>query len=136
VSDPLLLDTHALVWLVEGDRRLGPRGRKSAASALVDDMLFVSAISFWEIAMLIQHRRLELNQPTANWRQQISKLGIEEVPVSGDIAILAAELDGFAPDPADRIIGATAIVRGATLVTADDRILGWPGTLIRQDARR
>ena len=86
--------------------------------------------------MLIQHRRLELNQPTANWRQQISKLGIEEVPVSGDIAILAAELDGFAPDPADRIIGATAIVRGATLVTADDRILGWPGTLIRQDARR
>ena len=63
------------------------------------------------------------------------ELGIQEVPVSGDIGILAAELEDFPRDPADRIIAATALTRGATLITADTSILGWQGTLSRHDAR-
>jgi PIN domain nuclease of toxin-antitoxin system len=55
---------------------------------------------------------------------------------SGDIAIAAVRLIDLHGDPADRIIVATSVAAGATLVTADDRILGWPGTLERQDARR
>ena len=62
--------------------------------------------------------------------------GIEEVPVTGEIGIMAAELEDFPADPADRIIAATALTLGATLVTADRRILDWNGQLSRHDAGR
>ena len=55
--------------------------------------------------------------------------------MTGQIGILAGELDGLPGDPADRIITATALLRGHTLLTADQRILGWSGTVRRQDAR-
>ncbi len=53
-----------------------------------------------------------------------------------EIAMRAAELDELHGDPIDRIIVATAIVEGALLLTADRRILDWPGSMRRQDARR
>ena len=86
--------------------------------------------------MLAQRRRLDLHQPVASWRQKVLDLGIVEVPMSGDIGILAAQLDGFPADPADRIITATAMALGATLITADSNILEWTGPLSRQDARK
>ena len=55
--------------------------------------------------------------------------------MSGKIGILAAELENFPRDPADRIITMTALTRGATLITADARILAWQGQLARLDAR-
>ena len=59
--------------------------------------------------------------------------GIVELPVDGAIAIRANRLQGFHPDPADRIIAATAL-DGHTLLTADRPILDWPGPLSRLDA--
>ena len=59
-----------------------------------------------------------------------------EVPVSGDIGILATELEDFPAGPADRIIAATAMGQGATLITADANILGWKGHLALHNARR
>lgn len=134
--NPVLLDTHALVWLLAGDSNLGNRSRELADVATREDALLVSAISFWEVAMLAQRRRLSLNQPAAQWRRRVLELGISEVAVSGDVGILATELEEFPPDPADRMIAATSLLRGATLVTADAAILGWKGSLERQDARR
>jgi PIN domain nuclease of toxin-antitoxin system len=96
----------------------------------------VSAFSFWEIAMLAQRQRIKLYQPAMVWRQRVLESGVNEVPVSGDIAIMAAQLEGFHLDPADRVIAATAVLRGATLLTADERILTWNGDLRRHDARR
>ncbi|MDO8751682.1 MAG: type II toxin-antitoxin system VapC family toxin [Dehalococcoidia bacterium] len=136
MNDSLLLDTHALVWLVEGDQRLGRDGRELAEVALRADTIMVSAISFWELAMLSKHRRLVLAYSMDIWRRTVLQLGIAEVPMAGDIGIIAAELDGLPGDPADRIIMATALLRGCTLLTADERILGWGGTLPRHDARR
>ena len=62
----------------------------------------MSAMSFWEVAMLVQRRRLVLAQPVANWRHNVLELGIVEIPVSGDIGILATELEDFPLDPASR----------------------------------
>ena len=132
----LLLDTHVLVWLLEGERRLGDETRRLADSAARVDALLVSAITFWEVAMLSRRQRLTLGQPVATWRQKVLELGIGEVAVTGDIGVLAAEFPDFPTDPADRIIAATALVRGATLVTADGGILEWRGQLGRHDARR
>ena len=131
----VLLDTHALVWLSDGDPRLGPRSRSLTDDALSGQELLVSAISFWEVTLLANRSRVLLGQPVASWRLGLIDLGIVEVPLTGIICIFAAELDGFRRDPADRMITSRALEAGATLVTADERILAWPGTLPRHDAR-
>ena len=131
----VLLDTHALVWLMFATPTLGPKSRDLARDARPADSLFVSAVSFWELAMLTARSRVLLYQPAREWRREVLESGIIEVPLSGSIGILAAELDGFHRDPADRIITATAMEAGATLVTADERLLTWRSTLPRHDAR-
>ncbi len=135
VTRTVLLDTNALLWAVEGHERLGRDRRDLADSALRSDSLFVSAISFWEVAMLAIRRRVTLAYPSGEWRRNALGIGITELPLTGEIGILAAELDGLPGDPADRMITATALLRGHTLLTADERILGWSGNVLRQDAR-
>ena len=132
----VLLDTHALIWVVEGSERLGRRVSRLADAALATDRLGVASISFWEIAMLVDRGRIVVDPSIDQWRLRVLGLGVQEIPLTGDIAIAAVHLAGLHGDPADRIIVATGVATGATLVTADDRILGWPGSLKRQDARR
>ena len=95
----------------------------------------MSAITFWEVAMLARRQSSPVLQSAANWRQRVLGMGIAEIPASGDIGILATHLEGFPTDPADRIIAATALLQGATLITADEGILKWQGQIIRHDAR-
>ena len=135
MTEELVLDTHSLVWLVEGDPSLGQQARRSAQASLQADRLSVSAISFWEIAMLVRSGRLGLAMAVAEWHRRTLDLGIIEAPVTGQIGILAGELDGLPGDPVDRIITATALLQGHTLLTADQRILGWSGAVLRLDAR-
>jgi PIN domain nuclease of toxin-antitoxin system len=132
----LILDTHALIWLVEGSRSLGRRAARLAQGALARDEAGIASISFWEVAMLAARGRIVLDLPVAEWRLRVLGLGIHEVPLTGDVAVTAATLLDFHPDPADRLIVAAALTVHASLVTADDRILRWRGTLSRHDARR
>lgn len=131
----ILLDTHALLWLESGSRRLGARSRRLVDRALTRDELAVSAISFWEVAMLAAKERLALARPAEKLRDELLASGLVEVPLTGDVAIAATRLEGFHQDPADRFIVATALAAAATLVTADSRILEWQGGLKRQDSR-
>jgi len=59
-----------------------------------------------------------------------------ELPVTGEIGIRAAQLEGFHGDPADRLIMATALHHGATLMTLDKKILAWQGSLKSWDVRK
>ena len=135
VSDTHALDTHALIWLLEREDSFGPTARLVADEALKDNSRLMSAMSFWEVAMLSRRNRLALTQPPLTWRRNTLNLGVIEILVSRDIGILSAELDNFHRDPANRIIAATAVVHGAALITADSRILEWPVTLHRRDER-
>jgi PIN domain nuclease of toxin-antitoxin system len=63
-------------------------------------------------------------------------LGVREISLSADIALRAADLENLPADPFDRLIVATALIEQATLLTADQGILNWPGRLSRQDAHR
>jgi PIN domain nuclease of toxin-antitoxin system len=67
-------------------------------------------------------------------RHQLLSSGTTELPLTGEIAILAAELEGIHADPADRFIAATAIMHDATVVTADRRLLEWRNQLRRHNA--
>ena len=131
---PILLDTHTLVWLIDGNERLGQQSRQLVDTALRDDIVTTSAISFWEIAMLEERGRLALSLPVEDWRQRVLDAGVVEIPISGDIGIAAVKLKDFHSDPADRIITATAIINSAQLLTADTNILAWNGNLDRHDA--
>lgn len=131
----ILLDTHALLWLESGSERLGSRTRRLVDRALADEALGVSAITFWEIGMLIAKERLALARPAERLRAELLGSGLVELPLTGDAALAAARLESFHADPADRLIVATALASSATLVTADSRILEWPGRVKRQDAR-
>ena len=129
----ILLDTHIWFYYInDGVESLTPEVRQAIHE---NDTLGVSVISCWEIAMLVRSGRLALAVPTAEWHRGTLELGILEAPVSGQIGILAGELAGLPGDPADRIITATAMVRNATLLTADRRILDWSGNVLRHDAR-
>ena len=130
----MLLDTHVLVWLLFDDRRIGAPARQAINFAWSRGEAAVSAITFWEIAMLHQKGRMAFLTEIPSWRRNLFDTGLTEIPVDGEIGIRAAGLADFHGDPADRIIVATALA-GHQLVTADQRILDWPGHLSRLDAR-
>jgi PIN domain nuclease of toxin-antitoxin system len=132
----IVVDTHVLLWLAAGEPRLGPRARGTLDRALSDDELAVSAITFWEVAMLIAASRVDVGSGGAAWRSEMLDLGVHEIPLDGEIAVAAVELAGLHGDPADRIIAATAAIQGAVLMTADERLLTWKNPLRRHDARR
>ena len=129
----ILLDTHALIWLLIDDPRLGRQTRQVIARAWADNETAVSAISFWEIAMLCAKGRLELLVNAETWRAGLLREGLVEITVDGSIALRAGSLRDLHGDPADRIIVSTALT-GHQLVTADRRILDWPGRLRRLNA--
>ena len=131
----ILLDTHAAIWFAI-DKGLGRQSQNRVDKALADDRLAISAFSFWELAMLIAKGRLRALKSAGEQRAKLIAAGIRELPLTGEIAILAAELDGLNGDPADRIIAATAIAHDAILMTADNNLLQWRHRLKRQDATR
>ncbi|MEJ0077150.1 MAG: type II toxin-antitoxin system VapC family toxin [Alphaproteobacteria bacterium] len=132
----ILLDTHAAIWLITEDKSLGAKSRLIIQSALAERTLFVSAITFWEIALLVSKGRLQALRDPADQRTRILESGIQELPLTGNIAILAVELRDLHGDPADRFIAATAIIHGATLMTADADLLRWQHRIQRQDASK
>lgn len=112
----LLLDTHALVWLVMDSPRLGKLARRRAARGA-----HVSAITFWELEMLAEAGRLRLGVSVSEARDVVLRTNVTEVPIDGVIAMTAARL-GMHGDPGDRFIVATALTHGATLMTADEKL--------------
>ncbi len=74
--------------------------------------------------------------PIDIWRKDLLSRGLVELPMDGKAGIDAANLQNFHGDPADRIIVATTMLTGASLVTADEKILNWDGLTQKNDARR
>lgn len=131
----ILLDTHVIIWLTTGDPALGRKSRALYEQARENNELAVSAISFWELAMLVVKGRLGAANSPAQYRARIIDAGAQELAVTGDIGILAAGLD-LHGDPADRFIVATAIAHQAILLTADKTLLRWRNKLPRQNAAK
>ena len=130
----ILLDTHALVWWVADAKRLPAKARRALDAAVkANESVAVSSISLWEVAMLVARKRLTFTIDADTWISSVEALPfLTFVPVDNRIALRSVHLDGFPHgDPADRIIVATALGLGATLVTADRRLRAYKpvGTL-------
>ena len=119
-----------MLWMRLGDARLGANARVEIDRAWQSGEVGISAISFWEVALLKDKGRIRFPEDVSRWRREQLEQGVAEVAVNGAIAIRAVGLAGFHADPADRLIVATAL-EGHRLVTADERILGWSGPLSR-----
>lgn len=131
----ILLDTHVLLWLDQGNSRLGKVALQLIESAMAVGGVAVSAISFWEIAMLVEKRRIVTSLALNAWRDDLLRSGLIEFAIDGECGIQTALLHDLPSDPADRMIVATALRQSAALVTADERLLQWSGSVQRVDAR-
>jgi PIN domain nuclease of toxin-antitoxin system len=131
----IVIDTHVLVWFATTDKKLGRKSRALLERAWASDEVSVSAISFWEIAILESRGRLSLPAGAGSLRTSLLEAGLTEIAVDGEIALRAVELAGLPSDPADRLIAATALCHQGELLTADDNVLDWRHTLPRHDAR-
>lgn len=121
----ILLDTHALVWWVAHPKRIPAKARRLIESAIAAAApVAVSSISLWELAMLVARNRLELTIDITVWITYVEALSfLTFIPVDNRIAVAAVHLADFPHrDPADRMIVATALGLGATVLTADARL--------------
>src|SRR5262250_2070218 len=128
----LLLDTHTILWLTEQVPRLGRAARRSCDAALAAYELAIPTVAIFEVGWGLMRGRIEGPKDVRAWRNRILSLGVREIGLSAEIALTAVELEGLHGDPLDRIIIATALVEDAVLLTADRRLLDWPGPLQRQ----
>ena len=122
----IVLDTHAWIWWAASPARLSVRARAAIDAAGV---VGVSAISVWELAMLVAKKRLELDRDVLAWaRQALALPRVALLPLSPEIAVASSGLPAeFPGDPADRIIVSTAREDGAAVVSKDARLRGVAG---------
>lgn len=121
----ILLDTHVLLWLINGDSELPLDTRNLIKEACKESLLYISAISFWEIALLESKSRIYLSMPMNLWAEKVlSLLYVKVIDLNYTIAIESCRLPGqFHGDPADRIIVATSRLMNLPLLTRDQKIL-------------
>jgi PIN domain nuclease of toxin-antitoxin system len=124
----IVLDTHALVWWVSGDDTLSRKARQAIEQELAGGEIVVSAISAWEIAMLVEREKLVLSMEVERWLSTVAQIeAVRIVPVDVEISIKSVNLPGeFHKDPADRMIVATARKFAIPLVTKDEKIRAYP----------
>ncbi len=117
----ILLDTHILIWDALVPERLSPKAKRTIAQANQADGMLIADITLWEIAMLIQKRRVQIDTDCQSFIQLLLQANrIEVRSISPKIAALSVQLPrSINKDPADRLIVATALVENVSLVTAD-----------------
>ena len=119
----ILVDTHVVVWLVFDAERVSAKARSAISDARKSAHgLAISDISLLELATLVSKGRIQLDISLESFLQEIESRFVV-LPISGRACARAMALPvAYPKDPADRIIGATALVEGLSLVTADREI--------------
>jgi PIN domain nuclease of toxin-antitoxin system len=120
----IVLDTHVLIWDALTPKQLSAAARQAIAQADQQNNLIIADISLWEIAMLIEKKRVQIElgtQAFLNLILQAHKAIVQ--PITAAIATLAIDFPAeISKDPADRLIAATTLTKNATLITADKNL--------------
>lgn len=120
----ILLDTHVLIWLAFEPAQLSKAAREAIHATSQTGGLGISAITLWEAAWLVTHRRVDFTGTADAFLEEIfSRTAV--LPITQQIALLGNQFPPTFPnDPCDRLIGATAMAEGIALVTKDRSIRG------------
>jgi PIN domain nuclease of toxin-antitoxin system len=123
----IILDTHIWVWWVHNNPLLSQQ-QINEIKKNETDIIGVSAICCWEIAKLVEYKRLELPLPLHEWfKQALRYPGVRLYALTPEIAIESTSLPGeFHRDPSDQIIVATARLHDCPVVTSDSKIIKYP----------
>ncbi len=123
----IVLDTHVLIWWVNDDASLSGKAKAAIEHELDNGQIIISAISAWEIAMLVKQEKLLLAMDVDSWLATVAKIEhVRFIPVDVEISVKSVDLPGeFHKDPADRLIVATARKLAVPLVTKDEKIRGY-----------
>ncbi|MGB9440095.1 MAG: type II toxin-antitoxin system VapC family toxin [Desulfobacterales bacterium] len=124
----IVLDTHTWIWFISKPEVLSKRAKKAVSAAVKEKSVLISSISAWEVALLVIKKRLTLSLDVTDWIAKSEGLPfIQFIEISNAIAIKSVNLpQPLHPDPADRIIIATALSAGVPLVTKDKKLLNYP----------
>ena len=125
MSEMVILDTHIWFWYInESFDRFPSRWIEQIRRA---DIVAVSAISCYEIALAYNKGRLEIDIPIRDWlSDSLAPAGIELLPLSPEITVRAVNLLSIHKDPFDRLIIATALEYGAKLASVDSLFFKYP----------
>jgi PIN domain nuclease of toxin-antitoxin system len=120
----IILDTCVLIFDALTPKRLTMKAKKAIDKAEHQNELFCCDISLWEVAMLIQKKRLDPGVESSVFLQlMLNARRIQIWPINVEIAAIACSPSVFNhADPADRLIAATAIHHGAKLITSDQKL--------------
>ncbi len=120
----ILLDTQALVWAGLEPRRVPRRAARVIEQAVARQEIAIASVTLFEAAQLLARGKVEGRGAPGSWLDElIAALSVQVVELTPEIALVAAHFPPtFPSDPFDRIIAATARVRGLRLVTADARV--------------
>ena len=120
----IVLDTCAFIWDALQHPKLTPKAKRAIADAEQESRLMVCDITFWEVAMLVRKKRLQLELDAASFcRLALLARNIDIIFISPVIAELSVNLnDTVNHDPADRLIAASTVFMDARLVTADQNL--------------
>ncbi len=117
MTDAVLLDTCALLWLGIGSSSLSLSARQTIEET---ETVFVSPVSLWEISNKYRQGKLKLSLPPREWFTRVcEKYRLTTLPISNETMFLAGEMEEHHRDPADRIIIASAKLANVAVVTAD-----------------
>lgn len=122
----LLLDTHIVLWCLEGNPKLPPTVGKAVAEPF--NRKYVSAASAWEIGMKVAIERLEF--PVHDLVDLLKRSGFMILDMTVDDALAAAQLPRHHKDPFDRMLVAQALNRGLTLVSVDRAVSAYDVPLL------
>ena len=114
----LLLDSHAFLWWLVGDKRLSATARRAIADGSAE--VTVSAATIWELEVKSAAGRLDLGG--LDLLLELGKEGFDELPIAARHAAHAARLPPHHSDPFDRVLVAQALGESLTLVTKDDAL--------------
>jgi PIN domain nuclease of toxin-antitoxin system len=122
---PVLLDTCAAIWLMNGDP-MSADSRAAVTAAQTENVgIYVSPITAWEIATLVAKNRLQLTLSPEAWFDSLLRLpGVRVAPMPPKVLIASANLPGAPPkDPVDRIIAATGRTFGFSIITRNGELM-------------
>ncbi len=119
----ILVDTHVVIWLALEPKNISKKARAAIEETRYQGQgLAISDITLLEIAQIESKRRITLNSSLETFLSEVEARFVV-LPITGTVCVRAMGLPTVYPkDPADRIIGATALVEGISLITADEDI--------------